>query len=41
MSLTVLQALLTVEVGGVERGELEVTAESTRHNHRSLVISSS
>ena len=40
MSLTVLQALPALEVGGVERGTLEVAQELVRRNHNSIVISS-
>ena len=39
VSLTVLQALPALEVGGVERGTLEIAAELVRHQHRSIVIS--
>lgn len=39
MSLTVVQTLPALEVGGVERGTLEVAAELVRRGHRSIVIS--
>lgn len=39
MSLTVLQVLPALNVGGVERGTLEVAAELASRGHRSLVIS--
>jgi glycosyltransferase involved in cell wall biosynthesis len=39
MALTVLQVLPALEVGGVERGTLEVAAELVKRGHRSLVIS--
>lgn len=39
MALTVVQALPALEVGGVERGTLEVAAELVRRGHRSIVIS--
>jgi len=39
VSLTVLQVLPALEVGGVERGTLEVAAELVKRGHRSLVIS--
>ena len=37
--LTVIQTLPALEVGGVERGTLEVAAELVRRGHRSIVIS--
>jgi len=37
--LTVLQVLPALDVGGVERGVLEIAQELVRHGHRSLVIS--
>ena len=37
--LTVLQALPALEIGGVERGTLEVAAALVRRGHRSIVIS--
>ena len=40
MRLTVVQTLPELEVGGVERGTLEVAAELVRRGHRSIVISS-
>lgn len=39
MPLTVVQALPALDVGGVERGTLEVAAELVRRGHRSIVIS--
>jgi len=39
MTLTVAQALPALDVGGVERGTLEVAAELVRRGHRSIVIS--
>lgn len=39
MTLTVLQVLPALNVGGVERGTLEVAAELARNGHRSLVMS--
>ncbi len=39
MSLSVVQVLPALEVGGVERGTLEVAAELTRLGHQSVVIS--
>jgi len=38
-ALTVVQALPALEVGGVERGTLEVARELVRHGHRAVVIS--
>ena len=40
MPLTVLQTLPALEVGGVERGTVEIARELARRGHRSLVISS-
>ncbi|MCG8323936.1 MAG: glycosyltransferase, partial [Thiotrichales bacterium] len=40
MPLSVIQALPALEVGGVERGTLEVAAELAARGHRSIVISS-
>jgi len=39
MPLTVVQTLPALDVGGVERGTLEVAAELVRKGHRSIVIS--
>ena len=39
MPLTVLQTLPALEVGGVERGTVEVAGELVRQGHRALVIS--
>jgi glycosyltransferase involved in cell wall biosynthesis len=39
VSLTVVQLLPALEVGGVERGTLEVAAELVRRGHRSIVVS--
>ncbi len=39
MKLTVVQTLPALEVGGVERGTLEVAEELVKHGHRSIVIS--
>jgi glycosyltransferase involved in cell wall biosynthesis len=39
MTLTVIQVLPALEVGGVERGTLEVAAELVKRSHRSIVIS--
>ena len=39
MPLTVIQILPALEVGGVERGTLEVAAELVKRGHRSMVIS--
>ena len=39
MAFTVLQILPALEVGGVERGTLEVAAELVKRGHRSLVMS--
>lgn len=39
MALTVVQALPAMEVGGVERGTLEIAAGLVRKGHRSIVIS--
>ena len=39
MQPTVLQILPELDCGGVERGTLEVAAELTRRNHRSIVVS--
>ncbi len=39
MSLTVVQTLPALEVGGVEKGTLEVAAELVRRGHRSIVVS--
>ena len=39
MPLTVLQTLPALEVGGVERGTVEVAGELVRRGHRALVIS--
>lgn len=39
MSLTVVQILPALEVGGVEKGTLEVAAALVKRGHRSLVIS--
>ena len=38
MKLTVIQTLPALDVGGVERGTLEVAAELVRRKHRSIVI---
>lgn len=38
-TLTVIQTLPALEVGGVERGTLEVAAELVKRGHRSIVIS--
>jgi glycosyltransferase involved in cell wall biosynthesis len=39
MPLTVIQILPALEVGGVERGTLEVASELVKRGHRSIVIS--
>lgn len=39
MALTVIQVLPALEVGGVERGTLEVASELVKRGHRSMVIS--
>lgn len=39
MRLTVIQILPALEVGGVERGTVEVAAELVRQGHRAIVIS--
>ena len=39
MQPTVLQILPELDVGGVERGTLEVAAELVKRNHRSIVVS--
>ena len=40
MSLTILQTLPALDVGGVERGTLEVAAALVKRGHRSIVVSS-
>ena len=39
MALTVVQVLPALEVGGVERGTLEVASGLVKAGHRSIVIS--
>ncbi len=39
VSLTIVQLLPALEVGGVERGTVELAAELVRHGHRSIVVS--
>ncbi len=38
-ALSVVQLLPALNVGGVERGTLEVAKELVKHGHRSIVIS--
>ncbi len=38
-TLNVVQLLPALNVGGVERGTLEVAKELVKHGHRSIVIS--
>jgi len=40
LSITVLQVLPALDVGGVERGTLEVAAALVKRGHKSIVISS-
>ena len=39
MVLTVMQLLPALDVGGVERGTLEIAAALVEHNHRAIVVS--
>ena len=39
MSLTIVQVLPALEVGGVEQGTVELAAELVRQGHRSIVVS--